>query len=139
MDNVLLVVDDLEATKAFFIELGLTLEGETTVEGPLVGKLIGLKDVRATLVMMRTPDGQGLELDKFHTPNALRFGPVDAPVNTLGLRRVMFSVDDIDAVIAHMLKHGAELIGQMQYQNTYRLAYIRGPEGIIVGLAEQLD
>jgi catechol 2,3-dioxygenase-like lactoylglutathione lyase family enzyme len=139
MDNVLLVVDDLEATKAFFIELGLTLEGETTVEGPLVGKLIGLKDVRATLVMMRTPDGQGLELDKFHTPNALRFGPVDAPVNTLGLRRVMFSVDDIDAVIAHMLKHGAELIGQMQYENTYRLAYIRGPEGIIVGLAEQLD
>jgi len=138
MDNVLIVVDDLEAAKAFFIELGLTLEGETTVEGPLVGKLIGLKDVRATLAMMRTPDGQGLELDKFHTPNAIRFGPVDAPVNALGIRRIMFTVDDSDAVVAHMLEHGAELIGKMQYENTYRLAYIRGPEGIIVGLAEQL-
>jgi len=94
MDNVLIVVDDLEAAKAFFIELGLKLEGETTVEGPLVGSLIGLKDVRATLAMMRTPDGQGIELDKFHTPNAIRFGPVDAPVNTLGIRRVMFAVDD---------------------------------------------
>ena len=138
LDNVLIVVDDLEAAKAFFIELGLTLEGETDVEGPLVGKLIGLNDVRATLAMMRTPDGQGLELDKFHTPNAIRFGPVDAPLNTLGIRRVMFSVEDIDAVVAHMLEHGAELIGEMQYEDTYRLAYIRGPEGIIVGLAEQL-
>src|ERR1051325_9537903 len=138
MDNVLLVVDDLEATKAFFIELGLTLEGETTVEGPLVGKLIGLKDVRATLAMMRTPDGQGIELDKFHTPNAVRFGPVDAPVNTLGIRRIMFAVEDIDAVVAHMLARGAELIGEMQYEDAYRLAYIRGPEGIIVGLAERL-
>src|ERR1041385_3745001 len=138
MDNVLIVVDDLEAAKAFFIELGLTLEGETMVEGPSVGKLIGLKDVRSTVAMMRTPDGQGLELDKFHTPNAIRFGPVHAPVNTLGIRRVMFTVDDIDAVVAHMLEHGAELIGQMQYEDTCRLAYIRGPEGIIVGLAEQL-
>ena len=137
MDNVLLVVDDLEAVKAFFIELGLTLEGETTVEGPLVGSLIGLKDVRATLAMMRTPDGQGIELDKFHTPNA-RFGPVDAPVNALGLRRVMFAVDNIDEVVARMLAHGAEIIGETQYENSYRLAYIRGPEGIIVGLAEEL-
>src|SRR5881394_1888577 len=131
MDNVLIVVDDLEAVKAFFIELGLT------VEGPLVGSLIGLKDVRATLAMMRSPDGFGIELDKFHTPRAIRFGPVDAPVNTLGIRRVMFAVDDIVAVVAHMLAHGAELIGEMQYEDTYRLAYIRGPEGIIVGLAEQ--
>jgi catechol 2,3-dioxygenase-like lactoylglutathione lyase family enzyme len=138
MDNVLIVVDDLEGAKAFFIELGLTLEGEQTVEGPLVGQLIGLKDVRATLAMMRTPDGQGIELDKFHTPDAIRFGPVDAPVNTLGIRRVMFAVEGIDAVVAHMLGHGAELIGEMQYGDTYRLAYIRGPEGIIVGLAEQL-
>src|SRR3982751_6267270 len=121
MDNVLIVVDDLEATKAFFIELGLRLEGETTVEGPLVGKLIGLGDVRATLAMLRTPDGQGLELDKFHTPEAVRFGPVDTPVNTLGLRRVMFAVDDIDAVVAHMRAHGAEVIGKMQYGDTYRL------------------
>jgi catechol 2,3-dioxygenase-like lactoylglutathione lyase family enzyme len=138
MDNVLIVVDDLEAAKAFFIELGLKLEGETTVEGPLVGRLIGLKDVRATLAMMRTPDGQGIELDKFHTPNAIRSGPVDAPVNTLGIRRVMFAVDDIDAVVAHMLARGAKLIGEMQYEDTYRVTYMRGPEGIIVGLAEQL-
>jgi catechol 2,3-dioxygenase-like lactoylglutathione lyase family enzyme len=139
MDNVLLVVDDLETVKAFFIELGLKLEGETTVEGPLIGKLIGLKDVRATLAMLRTPDGHGgIELDKFHTPNAVRFGPVDAPVNALGFRRVMFAVDGIDEVVSRMRAHGAELIGEMQYENSYRLAYIRGPEGIIVGLAEQL-
>src|SRR6187431_3376943 len=107
IDNVLLVVDDLDAVKAFFIELGLTLEGETTVEGPLVGKLIGLEDVRATLAMLRTPDGQGIELDKFHTPSAIRFGPVDAPVNALGLRRIMFAVDDIDTVVARIQAHGA--------------------------------
>jgi catechol 2,3-dioxygenase-like lactoylglutathione lyase family enzyme len=138
MDNVLIVVDDLEAAKMFFIELGLKLEGEQTVEGPMVGKLIGLKNVRATLAMMRTPDGQGIELDKFHTPKAIRHGPVNSPVNTLGIRRLMFAVDNIDVVVAHMLAHGAELIGEMQYENAYRLAYIRGPEGIIVGLAEQL-
>jgi catechol 2,3-dioxygenase-like lactoylglutathione lyase family enzyme len=138
MDNVLIVVDDLAAVKAFFLELGLTLEGEQTVEGPLVGKLIGLENVRATLAMLRTPDGQGIELDKFHTPESIRFGPVDAPVNTLGYRRVMFAVEDMDAVVARMRAQGAELIGEMQYENTYRLAYIRGPEGIIVALAEQL-
>lgn len=139
MDNVLIVVDDLEAVKGFFIELGLELEGETTVEGPLVGKLIGLDDVRATLAMMRTPDGQGVELDKFHTPTPVKFGPVDAPVNTLGIRRIMFAVDDIDNVVSHMRAHGAELIGEMKYEDAYQLAYIRGPEGIIVGLAEQLN
>ena len=138
MDNVLIVVDDLEATKAFFVELGLTLEGESVVEGPLVGSLIGLKDVRATLAMLRTPDGQGIELDKFHTPEAIRFGPVDAPVNTLGIRRVMFAVEDIDDVVARMRAHGAAIIGEMQYGDTYRLVYLRGPEGIIVGLAEEL-
>src|SRR3954454_23271280 len=116
MDNVLIVVDDLEAAKAFFIELGLRLEGETTVEGPAVASLIGLEDVRATLAMLRTADGQGIELDKFHTPDAVRFGPVDAPVNTLGLRRVMVAVDDMDAVLARMKAHGAEVIGQMQYE-----------------------
>jgi catechol 2,3-dioxygenase-like lactoylglutathione lyase family enzyme len=139
MDNVLLVVDDLEAAKAFFTELGMELEGEMTVEGPLVGSLIGLKDVRATLAMMRPPDGHGgIELDKFHTPDPIRFGPVDAPVNTLGFRRVMFAVDDIDEVVARLRAHGAEIIGEMQYEDTNRLAYIRGPEGIIVGLSEQL-
>src|SRR3954449_6973749 len=139
MDNVLIVVDDLEAVKAFFIELGLRLEGETTVEGPLAGSLIGLEDVRATLAMLRPPDGHGgIELDKFHTPNAIRFGPVDAPVNALGLRRVMFAVDDIDDAVARMRAHGAELIGEMRYEDSYRLAYIRGPEGIIVGLSEEI-
>jgi catechol 2,3-dioxygenase-like lactoylglutathione lyase family enzyme len=138
MDNVLIVVDDLEAVKAFFIELGLTLEGEQTVEGPLVGQLIGLEEVRATLAMLRTPDGQGIELDKFHTPGAIRFGPMSAPVNTLGIRRVMFAVDAIGEVVARLRDHGAELIGEMQYGDAYRLAYIRGPEGIIVALAERL-
>jgi catechol 2,3-dioxygenase-like lactoylglutathione lyase family enzyme len=138
MDNVLIVVDDLEAVKAFFLELGLTLEGETTVEGAEVGNLIGLGDVRSTIAMLRTPDGQGIELDKFHTPDAVRFGPVDAPVSALGYRRVMFAVEDIDALVARMRSHGAEVIGEMRYGDTYRLAYIRGPEGIIVGLAEQL-
>src|SRR6187397_1333773 len=141
MDNVLIVVDNLEAAKAFFIELGLTLEGEQTVEGPLIGKLIGLdENVRATLAMLRTPDGQGIELDKFHTPEAIRFGPAPpayAPVNTLGIRRVMFAVDHLDEVVARLRAHGAELIGEMQYESAYRLAYIRGPEGIIVALAEQ--
>ena len=139
MDNVLIVVDDLERAKAFFIALGLMLEGETTVEGPLVGKLIGLENVRATLAMLRAPDGQGVELDKFHTPEAVRFGPVNAPVNTLGIRRLMFAVDEIDAIIARLRAQGADLIGEMRYEDTYRLAYIRGPEGIIVGLAEHLQ
>jgi catechol 2,3-dioxygenase-like lactoylglutathione lyase family enzyme len=91
--------------------------------------------------MLRTPDGQGIELDKFHTPKAIRFGPAPpayAPVNTLGYRRVMFAVDDIDALVAHMRAHGVELIGEMRYGDTYKLAYIRGPEGIIVALSEQL-
>jgi catechol 2,3-dioxygenase-like lactoylglutathione lyase family enzyme len=139
MDNILLVIDDLEAVKAFFIELGLELEGETIVEGPLVGKLIGLEDVRATIAMLRPPDGHGgIELDKFHTPSAIRFGPVDAPLNVFGFRRVMFAVADIDGVVARMVAHGAELMGEMQYEDSYRLAYIRGPEGIIVGLSEEL-
>src|SRR4030088_1336862 len=134
MDNVLIVVDDLEAAKSFFIELGLELEGETQVEGPSVDSLIGLKDVRATLALMRTPDGQGrIELDKFHTPNAIRFGPV----NALGIRRIMFAVEDIDAVVARLLARGAELIGEVvQYEDTYRLGYIRGPERLILGLSE---
>jgi catechol 2,3-dioxygenase-like lactoylglutathione lyase family enzyme len=140
MDNVLIVVDDLEAAKAFFVELGMELEGETSVEGPSVDSLIGLKDVRATLALMRTPDGHGrIELDKFHTPAAVRGEPQNAPVNTLGIRRIMFAVDDIDDVVARLRAHGAELVGEVvQYEDTYRLCYIRGPEGIIVALAEQL-
>src|SRR5882757_7112583 len=137
MDNVLIVVDNLEAVKSFFIELGLELEGEAQVEGPSVERMIGLKDVRATLAMMRTPHRHGcIELDKFHTPKAIRFGPVDAPVNVLGIRRIMFAVEDIDAVVARLLAHGAELIGEVvQYENTNRLAYVRGPEGIIIALS----
>jgi catechol 2,3-dioxygenase-like lactoylglutathione lyase family enzyme len=138
MDNVLIVVDDLEAVKAFFLELGLTLEGEATVEGPDVSRLVGLEDVRSTVVMLRTPDGQGIELDKFHTPQAIRSEAVDAPVNTLGIRRIMFAVDGIDELVARLRAHGAEIIGEMRYADSYRLAYIRGPEGIIVALAEQL-
>ena len=139
MDNVLIVVDDLEAVTSFFLALGMEVEGQATVAGPSVGHLIGLGDeVEATLVTLRTPDGQRIELDKFHTPPAVRLGPVDAPVNALGFRRVMFAVDDMDEVIAHLQAHGAVLIGQMRYEQSYRLAYIRGPEGIIVALAEQL-
>ena len=140
MDNVLIVVDDLETAKDFFLELGLELEGETTVEGPSVGRLVGLQNVRATLALMRTPDGHGrIELDKFHTPEAIRTGPEKAPVNELGIRRIMLSVDGIDEIVARLLAHGAELVGEVvQYEDTYRLAYIRGPEGIIVGLSEQL-
>jgi catechol 2,3-dioxygenase-like lactoylglutathione lyase family enzyme len=138
MDNVLIVVDDLEAAKAFFIELGMELEGETSVEGLSVDSLIGLKDVRATLASLRTPDGHGrVELDKFHTPAAVKAEPKNTPVNALGIRRIMFAVDDIDDVLARLRTHGAELIGEViQYEDTYRLCYIRGPEGIIVGLAE---
>jgi catechol 2,3-dioxygenase-like lactoylglutathione lyase family enzyme len=138
MDNVLIVVDDLEAVKTFFIELGLEVQGETIVEGPAVGSLIGLENVRATLVTLRTPDGFGIELDKFHTPEPIRFGPVNAPMNAFGIRRIMFAVDDIGAVVTRMRARGSELIGEMQYEDAYRLAYIRGPEGIVVGLAEQL-
>ncbi|WP_223233402.1 VOC family protein [Chitinophaga sp. CF418] len=140
MDNVLIVVDDLEAVKAFFLELGFELEGETTVGGSTVDRLIGLQNVRATLVLMRTPDGHGrIELDKFHTPGAIRTGPEKVPVNELGIRRIMLAVDRIDEVVARLLAHGAELVGEVvQYESMYRLAYLRGPEGIIVGLSEQL-
>ncbi len=140
MDNILFVVVDLEAVKAFFVELGMELEGETTVEGPSVDRLTGLQNVRATLALMRTPDGHGrIELDKFHTPEAIRTGPENVPVNALGFRRIMFAIDDIDGVVARLRTQGAELVGEVvQYEDTYRLCYIRGPEGIIVGLAEQL-
>ena len=140
MDNVLIVVDDLEAAKAFFVELGMELEGQTTMEGPWVDRIVGLENVRSEIAMMRTPDGHGrIELDKFHTPTAVRTEPKNTPVNTLGIRRIMFAVDDIEDVLAGLRAHGAELIGEItQYEDMYRLCYIRGPEGIIVALAEQL-
>ncbi|MBV9309339.1 MAG: VOC family protein [Solirubrobacterales bacterium] len=141
MDNVLIVVDDLEAAKAFFAELGMELEGETTVGGPWVDSTIGLKDVRADITMMRTPDGNGrVELTKFHTPPAIRAEPESAPANALGIRRIMFAVDDLDDVVARLRSHGAELVGEIaQYEDIYRLCFLRGPEGIIIGLAEQLS
>jgi catechol 2,3-dioxygenase-like lactoylglutathione lyase family enzyme len=140
MDNVLIVVDDLEAAKAFFVELGMELEGETTVEGPWVDRIVGLENVRSKIAMMRTPDGHGrIELDKFLTPAAVRTEPKNTPVNTLGIRRIMFAVDDIEDVLARLRAHGAELIGEIiQYEDMYRLCYIRGPEGITIALAEQL-
>jgi catechol 2,3-dioxygenase-like lactoylglutathione lyase family enzyme len=140
MDNVLIVVDDLEAAIAFFTELGLELEGETTVEGQWVDRIVGLDGVRSDIAMMRTPDGHGrIELDKFHTPKAVRAEPEDAPVNTLGIRRIMFAVDDLEEVLARLRAHGAELLGEViRYEDMYKLCYIRGPEGIIVALAEEL-
>ena len=140
MDNVLLVVDDLEAAKAFFAELGMELEGKATNEGPWVDRVVGLNDVRADIAMMRTPDGHSrLELAKFHTPPAVSAEPERAPTNTLGIRRIMFAVDDVDDVVARLRSHGAELVGEIaQYEDIYRLCFLRGPEGIIIGLAEQV-
>jgi len=140
MDNVLIVVDDLEAAKAFFVELGMELEGETSVEGRWVDRVVGLENVRSEIAMMRTPDGHGrIELDKFHAPAAIRTEPKNTPVNTLGIRRIMFAVDDIEDVLARLRAHGAELMGEIvQYEDMYRLCYIRGPDGIIVALSEQL-
>ena len=141
MDNVGIVVDDLAGAIAFFVELGLELEGEATVEGESVDRVVGLDGVRSDIATLRTPDGHGrIELDKFHTPTAVRAEPEDSPVNTLGIRRIMFAVDDIDAVVAGLRARGSELVGDVvQYEDSYRLCYVRSPEGIIVGLAEQLS
>jgi catechol 2,3-dioxygenase-like lactoylglutathione lyase family enzyme len=141
MDNVLIVVDDLAAAIAFFVELGMELEGETAVEGESVDHLVGLDGVRADIAVVRTPDGHGrVELTKFHTPKAISAEPKDAPTNTLGIRRIMFAVDDIEDVVARLRTHGAELVGELvQYEDSYRLCNVRGPEGIIVALAEQLS
>jgi catechol 2,3-dioxygenase-like lactoylglutathione lyase family enzyme len=141
MDNVLIVVDDLEAAKAFFAELGMELEGEATNEGLWVDRIVGLEGVRSDLAMMRTPDGHSrLELAKFHTPPAVRAEPENAPANALGIRRIMFTVDDVDDVVARLRSHGGELVGEIaQYEDMYRLCFLRGPEGIIIGLAEQLS
>ena len=140
MDNVLIVVDDLEAAKTFFLELGMELEGQTQVEGSWVDQVVALKNVRSEIALLRTPDGHGkVELSKFHNPAAVRGESKHTPVNTLGIRRIMFAVDNIDDVVARLRKHGAELVGDIaQYKDVYRLCFVRGPEGIIVGLAEEL-
>ena len=140
MDNVLVVVDDLKAAIAFFADIGMELEGEATVEGPWIDRIIGFEGSKCDIAMMRTPDGHGrIELSKFHTPPAVRAEPANAPANTLGIRRIMFAVEDIDDVVARLRTHGAELVGEMaQYEDSYRLCFVRGPEGIIVGLAQEL-
>jgi catechol 2,3-dioxygenase-like lactoylglutathione lyase family enzyme len=138
LDNIAIVVDDLPAAKAFFAELGMELEGEATLEGEAVDRLIGLEGVRTDIAMMRTPNGPGrIELTKYHTPTSPG-GDQPAPVNMLGVHRIMFAVRDVADVIDRLKPHGADLLGEVvQYENSYRLAYLRGPAGIIVALAEQ--
>lgn len=139
MDHVGVVVDDLEAATAFFVELGMELEGGAPVEGRWVDRVVGLDDVKVEIAMVTTPDGHGrLELTQFHSPIATTAEP-NAPANTLGLRRIMFAVEDIEDVLSRLRPHGAELVGEVaQYEDQYRLCYVRGPAGIIVALAEQL-
>ncbi len=141
MEHVGIVVDDLAAATAFFVELGLKLQGEGSVEGGWVDRVVGLEGVRSEIAMLETPDGHGrIELAMFHTPKAISAEPKNAPANTLGIRRIMFAVDDIEDVVARLRTHGAELVGELaQYEDMYRLCYVRGPEGIIVGLAEELS
>ena len=141
MDHVSVVVDDLEDAIAFFGELGMELEGKAPIEGPSVDRVNALDGIRVDIAMMRTPDGHGrLELTKFHNPTAVSAEPRNALGNTLGLRSIMFAVDDIDAAVAGLRSRGAELVGEVaQFQDNYRLCYVRGPEGIIVALAEQLS
>jgi catechol 2,3-dioxygenase-like lactoylglutathione lyase family enzyme len=140
MDNVGVVVDDLDAATAFFAALGMEREGRTPVEGRWVDLVVGLQGVRVDISMMRTPDGHSrVELTKFHAPAAISAEPYNAPANTLGIRRIMFAVEDIEDTLESLQPHGAELIGVVeQYEDSYRLCYVRGPAGIIVALAEQL-
>ena len=140
MDHVSVVVDDLEAAKAFFVELGMELEGEAPIEGSAVDRLNAIDGIRVDIAMMRVPGtSDGLELTKFHTPAAIGADQAAAPPNALGLRSVMFAVDDLDDTVARLRPHGAEPVGEVeQFENGYRLCYVRGPAGIIVALAEQL-
>ena len=139
MDNVGIVVGDLDAAIEFFIELGLVLEGRAQVEGDWAGRVTGLHDMRVEIAMMRTPDGHNrLELSRFLAPPVVA-DHRNAPVNALGYLRVMFAVDDIDDTLARLRERGAKLVGELvQYEETYRLCYVRGPEGILIGLAQQL-
>src|SRR5512132_473817 len=139
MDNVGIVVEDLAATIDFFRDVGLELEGRATIEGEWAGRVTGLGDQRVEIAMMRTPDGHGrLELSRFLTPPTVA-DHRNAPVNALGYLRVMFAVDDLDEMLARLGKRGAELVGQVvRYENSYKLCYIRGPEGLLIGLAEEL-
>ena len=140
MDHVGIVVDDLAAATEFFVELGLELQGEGLVEGRSADRVVGLDGVRSEIVMLQTPDGHGrIELSKFHTPSA-QGGDGDAPANAPGIRHVTFAVEDIDAVVAGLRARGYELVGELvRYEDSYRLCYVRGPEGIIVELAERIS
>ncbi|MGH3649971.1 MAG: VOC family protein [Acidimicrobiia bacterium] len=140
LENVAIVVDDLAAATAFFVELGLELLGEGAVEGDWVDRLVGLDGVRSMVAMLQTPDGHGrLELMQFETPPARAGGQHAPPLNTLGIHRVAFGVDDMDAAVTGLKARGAELIGEVvRYEDSYRLCYVRGPEGIMVMLTEQL-
>jgi catechol 2,3-dioxygenase-like lactoylglutathione lyase family enzyme len=140
MDHVSIVVADLEAAIAFFTELGMELEGRAPIEGRWAERVNGFDDLRVDIAMMRTPDGHGkVELTKFRSPAAISAEPDPAPSNTLGIRSIMFEVDDIKDTVARLRPHGAELIGEIaQYEDIYLLCYVRGPQGIIVALAEQL-
>ena len=140
MDNVGIVVESLDAAIAFFAELGLELEGRAVIEGDWSGRVTGLRDQRVEIAMMRMPNGHGaIELSRFLTPPVIA-DHRNAPVNALGYLRVMFAVDDIDDTLARLRKHGAELVSSevVQYEDSYRLCYIRGPEGLLIGLAEPL-
>jgi catechol 2,3-dioxygenase-like lactoylglutathione lyase family enzyme len=141
LDHVSVVVDDLAAAIAFFAALGMTREGEAKVEGAWVDRVNGIDDVQVDIVMMATPDGHGrLELTKFRHPELVAIEPAIAPPNALGLRSVMFAVDSVDDAVARLRAHGAELVGEVaQYEDRYRLCYMRGPAGIIVALAEELS
>ncbi len=140
MDHVSVVVEDLPAAIAFFITLGMTLEGEAPVAGPWVDRICGLEGVQVNIAMMRTPDGHGrVELTKFRSPDLVHSEPGNAPPNTLGLRQIMFAVENLDDSIARLRAHGAKLMGEVvQYEDKYRLCYLRGPAGIIIALAEEL-
>jgi len=139
MDNVGIVVESLGTAIAFFAELGLELEGRATIEGEWAGRVTGLRDQRVEIAMMRTPDGHGrLELSRFLTPPVVA-DHRNAPVNALGYLRAMFAVSDINETLTRLRKHGAQLVGEVvRYENSYRLCYIRGPEGLLIGLAEPL-
>ena len=139
IDNIDVMVEDLDAAIAFFLELGMELEGRTTVEGESVDRLLGLENVRSEVAMVRAPDGTGLELTKFHTPAFVGPDPRGTVPNMRGIGRIMFAVEDMDEVVERLKRHGGELVGEIvQYENSYRLCYMRGPEGILIALAEQL-
>jgi catechol 2,3-dioxygenase-like lactoylglutathione lyase family enzyme len=140
LDHVSVVVDDLPAAIAFFTALGMTAEGEGRIEGPWVDRINGLQGIKVDIVMMRTPDGHGaLELTKFHNPKLVEIEPAVAPPNSPGLRSVMFTVESLDDTVARLRDNGVELVGEVaQYEDQYRLCYMRGPAGIIVSLAEEL-